>query len=505
MSIREGSEIFDQHEEKYIVDEFINRGAFGDVFKISNKNTGETRALKTIYIGFAKEDEVLALQNEGELAPQINHKNVNRIHYFHDGNQYPNLPPYMIMDYADSGTLNDILQMQRSNGKFFDVEMLTELLIQLAEGMEALNDKLVHRDLKPDNILVHQGILKISDFGLSKIEGAATRDRTFKGIQHIHYKAPEAWVLDTNTKKMDIYSMGIVFFELATLKHPYEVKTKIDPFEAWKEAHLYTPIPLANTINSGLPKNIVEVIKNMVQKRPEDRYDDWSQIIKRLKAETDMDSQNKGIDITTLIHRSHQTQQKQIEKDLELQRKESKSTNKRKLIGHRFQEIKEALSSLAENFNNHSDSVNIKVEDTGDKVHVSVPNNEYTQNSPSQRFFSPKQVNQVVASYFIAPNDLKLRNKEVLAWGYIISSDETGFNILLVKENEEDIYGRWVTFHNEVSPLVRNAEGKKAPFAITEESEFIRKVNVIGALDSIQTREGIFSADQLVPLFESIL
>ena len=504
MSIRIGSEVFDQNGDIYTVEDFINRGAFGEVYKIVSRKTKEVKALKTIFIGFAKDEDILALQNEGNLAPQVNNENVNKVHYFHPGDEYQDLPPYMIMDYAADGTLKGILENQISTGEYFSTQVLIELLLQLAKGMEALNAKLVHRDLKPDNILVHRGVLKISDFGLSKIEGAVTRSMTFKGVQHIHYKAPESWLLDTNNKSMDMYSMGIIFFELSTLKHPYKIDTLIDPFTAWKEAHLYAPIPLANTINNKLPNNIVEVISKMVNKRPVDRYDDWSQIISRLKSGIEDDHQSTSLDITKLIQKAQQNKQQQVEKELEIQISKSRLAEKRKLIDHRFEKIKDAIRLLTERFNNNSDSVQIEIEETGDKIHASVPSRNSVINDYTSLLRRSNHLQQVFATYKYMPNELKYRKKEVLAWGYVINSlDETGFNILLVKENDEDIYGSWVTFHNETNPIVRQ-ERRKSPFAITEEREFIRKVNVIGAMDTIQTIEGEFNPEQLLPLFESI-
>lgn len=83
--------------------------------------------------------------------------------------------------------------------------------------MIAINAELVHRDIKPENILVSNDVLKISDFGLAKIASESTRTMSFKGYGTIPYIAPEAWNSDKNTIQMDIYSMGIVFYELATL------------------------------------------------------------------------------------------------------------------------------------------------------------------------------------------------------------------------------------------------------------------------------------------------
>src|SRR5207237_1559649 len=93
----------------------------------------------------------------------------------------------------------------------------------LADGMEAVNSKMLHRDLKPDNILMDGDTPKIADFGLSKLVGAATRSVTFKGGQQVFYMAPEGWKFDKNEIQIDMYALGIVLYEIAALKYPYKL------------------------------------------------------------------------------------------------------------------------------------------------------------------------------------------------------------------------------------------------------------------------------------------
>ena len=86
---------------------------------------------------------------------------------------------------------------------------------QIIDGMEAINRVLVHRDIKPDNIFINNGVFKIADFGLAKIIQDKTRSKTFKGWGTEPYIAPEAYRFEKNTIQMDMYSIGLVFFQIA--------------------------------------------------------------------------------------------------------------------------------------------------------------------------------------------------------------------------------------------------------------------------------------------------
>ena len=117
-------------------------------------------------------------------------------------------------------------------------------MIDIAQGVRAINERLIHRDIKPDNILIDDTHLKIGDFGISKVIDEQTRTMTFKGGQHIFYMAPEGWEGQTNTFKLDVYSVGLVFYEILTLNHPLRQFVP-DPndWRDWQKAHLFSACP----------------------------------------------------------------------------------------------------------------------------------------------------------------------------------------------------------------------------------------------------------------------
>ncbi|GAH94631.1 unnamed protein product, partial [marine sediment metagenome] len=143
-----------------------------------------------------------------------------------------------------------------------------DIMLQIAQGAKEINSKIVHRDIKPDNILVSSDTFKISDFGLSKLVAEQTRTRTFKGMGPIQYIAPEAWQLQKNTPQMDVYSVGLVFHEILTLKHPLlELVSDPSHVEAWREAHLFTTVPDVRETRPDVTLQLAQLLGRMISKR----------------------------------------------------------------------------------------------------------------------------------------------------------------------------------------------------------------------------------------------
>jgi len=282
MIIYPGVEVFDNEKEAYTTGEQIGSGGFGAVYKLIRVSDGKMFALKTLPSDFNSEDVIESIKNEGKLAVKIKHKNVIDYLYFHDGSKFDNLPLYIIMEYAEGGSLKDIILINKDTETLFGVNELRDIFTQLINGMKKINSKLIHRDIKPENILFSNDILKISDFGLSKIVEDKTRTLTFKGYGTIKYASPECLKYEKNSIKMDIYSMGIVFYEIATNTHPFE-HLDISSDEDWVAAHLYESPRLPNKLNTNLSVIITQLITKMIEKNPSDRFNDWEEIRSFLK------------------------------------------------------------------------------------------------------------------------------------------------------------------------------------------------------------------------------
>src|SRR3984893_18185179 len=215
-SIPIGTTFAGPNDEIFKTSDFLGQGAFGEVYRAVGETSGRVVAVKLLPLGaLADTESKIALLNEIKTAQQIKHPNVVQVLYVNDGTSSA-IGPYVVMEFISGGTLANVLLA----GAQIPLERAIEMMLDVAQGTKAINEKLIHRDIKPDNVLIEGSKLKKGDFGISKFVDESTRLHTFKGAQHIAYMAPEGWQSQTNTICLDIYSVGLVFYEVLALKHP---------------------------------------------------------------------------------------------------------------------------------------------------------------------------------------------------------------------------------------------------------------------------------------------
>jgi serine/threonine protein kinase len=433
---------------EYKVIQLIGNGSFGIVYEIQDTEN-RPYALKTINTEFLDNAQFQSLVNEGNLSTSILHENVLRVLSFHNGQEYSHLPPYIIMEYANGGNLEQFLNNKRASNIQLTSEELSNLVLSLASGMQAINDKLIHRDIKPDNILFVNGIPKIADFGLSKIVGDSTRSRTFKGINHIKYCAPEAWRLDTNSPAMDMYSMGIVFYELATLGYPYKVNiTTGDLIENFRVAH-FTQVPIfPQVLNPSLDIGVAQMIVKMMDKHPAARYSSWNEIISRIRSSTKEDPVSAHILplVQKALENREKIEQERLKREEDLRHQQEAD----QIIDYCFQEIVQAVESIVVEFNKTSEFAKLEIQHLH-PFSLAI----YKKGDMSHRV--------IIVILPIYGRHL-LDGHKIKAWGHVKAPSGHGFNMLLVETNSDDIYGEWKTFHVSHSALARRVDQRPDPF-----------------------------------------
>lgn len=451
--------------DAYTVSSFLGQGGMGHVFLIKEKNGTKKYALKTLQYYLEDTATYRSLINEWELAQNIRHENVISYRGFDDG--AVSKTPYLIMDLAEDGSLQDFLNIQE---KMLDEQCCLKIFHQIIDGMEAINQVLVHRDIKPDNIFIDNGVFKIADFGLAKIIQDKTRSKTFKGWGTEPYIAPEAYRFERNTIQMDMYSIGLVFFQTAGKEHA--LGTPKD----WEKAHLTTVPTALNKVNNKISPKVASVVNKLIEKKPKDRYQSWDEVRKDLQAAASNIGNHKN-SINKLLD-------KKLLKDLELKKSESEKLLKedellrRKcIVSYQFEKsLKTPLTELLYQLNETvlpSEMAVITDNSTEDLYEI---NFSFDKKEVSIWFSAIEQSDELSLNIFkglAEKNTSKLdlskalipfiRGKLLLAWGAVNFANGKGFNLLLV-ESDEDEYGDWYILKNSEITLFPD-DDQVEPFA----------------------------------------
>lgn len=464
-------------DKDYVISEFIGQGGMGHVFSIEDKNSNSKLALKSLQYFLPDDNNHRSLINEWEKAQKITHKNVICYLGFHDGLSEPKIP-YLIMELAQDGSLEDFLKAQTA---FMDESVCLEIFHQIVDGMEAVNEILVHRDIKPDNIFIERGVFKIADFGLAKIAEEKTRSKTFKGWGTEPYIAPEAYRAETNTIQMDMYSIGHVFYQIAGMKHAYGLQ------HDWEQAHL-TAVPEAlNNLNPKISPKVASVVNKLMAKRPGHRYKTWNCVRKDLLSSAqDVGSHKPAID---------KILEKKISRDLESEKllseqqiKEKELKRKRDILDFQFKdEIVQPVNDFVDDFNKVSGSNSVMK--MSDSSYIGELTYDIKFDSKSVKIWFHKIDESDVQSYYAddmwGENRLHtikpvLNDKPVLAWGAVECSDNTGLNIILVS-SDLDEYGDWYLMKNTHSGFARKHDNRPNPFAFTND-ELVKEIRHVGVM-----------------------
>ena len=497
-----GSKIKDDLGNEYILDSVIGSGGFATVYKSRRLADNEVFAVKIFSPNLKDTEEKLSFQKEIEQSNIIISENVIKYFYCHNGETFAELPPYIIMEFANQGTLADLIYNQKISGTQFDNSVIIDFFKQLSNGMLEVSKYFVHRDIKPENILIKDGKLKISDFGLSKIATDITHTFTMKGYGSVPYIAPEAWLNKENTIQMDIYSMGIVFYKIATLNYPYDIGKSPDN-EDFKELHLYKPIINPHNFNPNLPETLSSVIIKMLEKSPSDRFKNWKQIIKYIN---EINILNNDATFVKKALKKRNDEDIEIQKEQAKREKDQKNkSDYKKLIFSQYdRKIVSLINTFADEFNKSY---------PGDKKYYlnKIPydnQNDYFKfslNTPSgimidiktqiifKENFNRKLPNEFYPNKTFYENYTpQCNNINILAWSQLIDSNGKGFNILLL-DTENSPYGKWYVLINKNN--VFNQKKRPEPFGFNIE-ELPKEINLISCTHIYDSELKEFDSDK---------
>ena len=473
--------------KEYELTEFLGAGAFGEVYRAENKESELIAAAKLLPMtGISDIELKQALINEASLATQVSHPNVVKVIHVGDNKI---VGPYVLMEYVSGQTLKEFIRTQTEAGSKISRGKAIEMMLQIAQGGRAINEKLVHRDIKPDNILVSGNRLKITDFGLSKLVAERTRTLTFKGVGPIRYMAPEAWQLQPNTPKMDIYSVGLIFYEIFNLQHPLQSRVD-DPshIEAWRRAHLFEPIGDIRSSRDDIPRPLSQLLSRMVAKRSADRPE-WDEILSVLSSEG-VDSDNSE-ELTPIV-------EKAIAKKDAIERARLEEERRRSAEQELGQLYQMAFKQLISRWDTIVDSFNAKFQG-GDIRKSQHPTMNFAYELPNAPSI-------LVSLFSRQETDIKIASGNLIGGGFIGIEGGLSANILLIKESPEDLYGKWVACVVKIRALVDPRKSlsclsrppRVQPFGFQSELDFYEHIRyAAGGTAHIFTYELKMDLDQL--------
>lgn len=264
--------------DRYTIVEQIGGGGMANVYKAHDNRLGRDVAIKILKDEFADDRELVDnFRKESHSAARLNHQNIVGVFDVGTETRDDKKYYYIVMEIVNGKTLKDLI---REKGKL-TVNETINYGIQIAEGLLcAHTNGIVHRDIKPQNIIINNdNIPKVTDFGIA--QGTSKNTMTERDIiGSVHYFSPEQAKGDKTDQRSDIYSLGLVFYEMLTGEMPFDGENPISI--ALKQVHENITIP--SKINHEIPKAFDELILNMTQKDPSRRYYSLNEVLMDLRA-----------------------------------------------------------------------------------------------------------------------------------------------------------------------------------------------------------------------------
>lgn len=248
---------------RYEIHELIGVGGMANVYRCTDTIDDREVAIKILKDEYLNNEEFIRrFKNESKAIAMLSHPNIVKVYDVSFGDMIQ----YIVMEYIDGITLKEYIDRQGIIEWKDALHLATQILKALQHAHEC---GIVHRDIKPQNIMLLQdGIIKVTDFGIARFSDKATRTMTEQAIGSVHYIAPEQARGDVTDGKTDIYSVGVMLYEMLTGKLPFDGDSAVTVALMQLQSTPKHP----REVNPGIPIGLEQITMKAMQKQPSARY-----------------------------------------------------------------------------------------------------------------------------------------------------------------------------------------------------------------------------------------
>ena len=257
---------------RYEIQEMIGEGAMSQVYKAYDPKLQRTLAIKVLKPEYVEDKERLQFfLNEVHVTGKLNHQNIVQIFDVGDVDAVP----FIVMEYVECQSLDDWMRMQED----ISLEQIIDIISQLSQALEYAHGKnIVHRDIKPSNVLIEpNGHVRLTDFGVAYLHDhtEAGEGETIVGTPF--YMSPEQLAGNKPDLRSDLYSLGVLFYQMVFGTLPYEASSIRDLVELIQKSEV-------DLTTSKCPHAVKKVIRRLLHKKPSFRYPNAHELTKQLEA-----------------------------------------------------------------------------------------------------------------------------------------------------------------------------------------------------------------------------
>ena len=256
---------------RYEIKEIIGVGGMANVYKAYDSIDDRVVAVKILRDEHMQNDELLRrFRNESKAIAVLSHPNIVKVYdvSFNEDIQY------IVMEYIDGITLKEYIEQQH----VLRWKEAVHFTVQILRALQHAHDKgIVHRDIKPQNImLLADGTIKVADFGIARFARSTQHTVTDKAIGSVHYISPEQAKGDVTDEKSDIYSVGVMLYEMTTGQLPFDAESPVSV--AIKQINSKAKRP--REVNPDVPEGLEDIIIRAMQKDPARRYQSAAEMLR---------------------------------------------------------------------------------------------------------------------------------------------------------------------------------------------------------------------------------